>query len=256
VEEPVQPELDFSDLAVQSFGGPSPSAGPGPGPRPATVEDAPDAELAGDAAGVSLPPSPVWAGRSPGSDGGLQLPGVPTHLSEPAHPGYFGPDATETSPTEHSSHFQGTPDLPAPPTGWKPSQQSPTTSAPPTTWSQPPVSPPAGADFYHQPTAPTMRPPPPTFATSPPTTAAVASPPVNPYRMHMPPTANTARPTAPPAAPPVSHAPVRSAAAVADEAAMVGAQKHAKWAISALNFEDVPTAVRELRAALELLGAT
>jgi len=40
-----------------------------------------------------------------------------------------------------------------------------------------------------------------------------------------------------------------------DEAAMVGAQKHAKWAISALNFEDVPTAVRELRKALELLGA-
>jgi vacuolar protein sorting-associated protein VTA1 len=36
---------------------------------------------------------------------------------------------------------------------------------------------------------------------------------------------------------------------------MAGAQKHAKWAISALNFEDVPTAVRELRRALELLGA-
>jgi vacuolar protein sorting-associated protein VTA1 len=33
------------------------------------------------------------------------------------------------------------------------------------------------------------------------------------------------------------------------------AQKHAKWAISALNFEDVPTAVKELRNALALLGA-
>jgi vacuolar protein sorting-associated protein VTA1 len=246
----------LSDPAVQSFGGPPPSAGPGP--RPVTVEDAPDAELARDAAGVSLPHSPVSAGPSPVSDGGLQLPGVPTHLSEPAHPGYFGADATATSPTEHSSHFQATPDLPAPPTGWTSSQQSPTTSAPPTAWSQPPVSPPAGADFYHQPPAPAMRPPPPTFATSPPTTAAVASPPVNPdpYRMHMPPTANTARPTAIPVAPPVTYAPARVGAAVADEAAMVGAQKHAKWAISALNFEDVPTAVRELRAALELLGAT
>jgi vacuolar protein sorting-associated protein VTA1 len=256
-EESVQPELDFGDLAAQNFGGPSPSTGPGP--RPATVEDAPDSELARDAAGVSLPHSPVSAGPSPVSDGGLQLPGVPTHLGQPAHPGYFGPDATAASPTEHSMQFQGSPDLPAPPTGWTPSQPSPTTSAPPT-WSQPPVSPPAGADFYHQPPAPTMRPPPPTFATSPPTTAAVASPPVNPptnpYHMHMPPTANTARPTAPPVAPPISYAPVRSGAAVADEAAMVGAQKHAKWAISALNFEDVPTAVRELRAALELLGAT
>ncbi|PHH82845.1 hypothetical protein CDD82_4578 [Ophiocordyceps australis] len=32
------------------------------------------------------------------------------------------------------------------------------------------------------------------------------------------------------------------------------AQKHAKWAISALNFEDVPTAVNELRNALAALG--
>jgi vacuolar protein sorting-associated protein VTA1 len=40
-----------------------------------------------------------------------------------------------------------------------------------------------------------------------------------------------------------------------DDMAMVQAQKHAKWAISALNFEDVPTAVRELQAALATLGA-
>jgi vacuolar protein sorting-associated protein VTA1 len=31
-------------------------------------------------------------------------------------------------------------------------------------------------------------------------------------------------------------------------------QKHAKWAISALNFEDVPTAIKELRNALAALG--
>lgn len=33
------------------------------------------------------------------------------------------------------------------------------------------------------------------------------------------------------------------------------AQKHAKWAISALNFDDTPTAVQELRNALAMLGA-
>jgi vacuolar protein sorting-associated protein VTA1 len=33
------------------------------------------------------------------------------------------------------------------------------------------------------------------------------------------------------------------------------AQKHAKFAISALNFDDVPTAVQELRNALASLGA-
>lgn len=41
-----------------------------------------------------------------------------------------------------------------------------------------------------------------------------------------------------------------------DEEAMMKAQKHARWAISALNFEDVPTAIRELRGALASLGAT
>lgn len=43
---------------------------------------------------------------------------------------------------------------------------------------------------------------------------------------------------------------------VVDEKAMSAAQKHARWAISALNFEDVPTAVKELRRALESLGAS
>ncbi|KAL9120468.1 MAG: hypothetical protein Q9187_002978 [Circinaria calcarea] len=42
---------------------------------------------------------------------------------------------------------------------------------------------------------------------------------------------------------------------VPDEEAMVKAQKHARWAISALNFEDVNTAVKELKGALESLGA-
>lgn len=40
-----------------------------------------------------------------------------------------------------------------------------------------------------------------------------------------------------------------------DDEAIMLAQKHARWAISALNFEDVPTAVKELRAALRTLGA-
>ncbi|KAL9603781.1 MAG: hypothetical protein Q9179_002072 [Wetmoreana sp. 5 TL-2023] len=42
---------------------------------------------------------------------------------------------------------------------------------------------------------------------------------------------------------------------VANEEAIAKAQKHARWAISALNFEDVNTAVKELKGALESLGA-
>jgi vacuolar protein sorting-associated protein VTA1 len=42
---------------------------------------------------------------------------------------------------------------------------------------------------------------------------------------------------------------------ITDDETVAKAQKHARWAISALNFEDVDTAVRELRAALQTLGA-
>lgn len=48
---------------------------------------------------------------------------------------------------------------------------------------------------------------------------------------------------------------VQSSHIVNDEEAMAKAQKHARWAISALNFEDVNTAIKELRGALETLGA-
>jgi vacuolar protein sorting-associated protein VTA1 len=41
-----------------------------------------------------------------------------------------------------------------------------------------------------------------------------------------------------------------------DDEAVLAAQKHARWAISALNFEDVDTAVSELRIALQALGAS
>ncbi|OSS53408.1 hypothetical protein B5807_00834 [Epicoccum nigrum] len=40
-----------------------------------------------------------------------------------------------------------------------------------------------------------------------------------------------------------------------DEESIRQAQKHAKWAISALNFDDATTAVKELRIALQALGA-
>lgn len=43
---------------------------------------------------------------------------------------------------------------------------------------------------------------------------------------------------------------------ITDDMAIAKAQKHAKWAISALNFEDAETAVRELREALKTLGAS
>lgn len=69
-----------------------------------------------------------------------------------------------------------------------------------------------------------------------------------PPQLRQQPVAHPAYSAAPPAlAPPVDVA--------VDEEAVMKAQKHARWAISALNFEDVPTAIKELRGALETLGA-
>ena len=60
---------------------------------------------------------------------------------------------------------------------------------------------------------------------------------------------------APPPTAPAVQAPKVNAQLNTDDMAIAKAQKHARWAISALNFEDAETAVRELRAALQTLGA-
>ena len=75
--------------------------------------------------------------------------------------------------------------------------------------------------------------------------------------------ADKSTPSYPPVAPPAAPVPTPANAFTSrpdttaykdDEVSVVAAQKHARFAISALNFEDVPTAVKELRAALVTLG--
>lgn len=266
---PQQPSLDPTDPDVQALGSP-PAGGQAQDqpPRAATVEDAPDPDLKRDSAGVSLPHTPVLPDppASVPDDGELKLPSAPGYGDEggsAASPGYFDPPPTLPSPisppTNHPTNYT--------PVGGPPSA--------PQTWT--PTPPPAASSFAppsipSAPSAPSAPSGPPTFAPSPSSTAAVAPPPtfspppVDPTPKTMPPPAVVPRPVVPapasfgssgaaPAAPAVlgQQAP---AAFTADDAAMSQAQKHAKWAISALNFEDVPTAVRELRRALETLGAS
>uniref|UniRef100_L2FR48 Vacuolar protein sorting-associated protein vts1 n=1 Tax=Colletotrichum fructicola (strain Nara gc5) TaxID=1213859 RepID=L2FR48_COLFN len=100
--------------------------------------------------------------------------------------------------------------------------------------------------------------------------AAPSFSPANPASPWQPP--QIPKPTPPPAAPqfkPPASVPQQPKAPVVpisnnswtpnngpmDDLDLPKAQKHAKWAISALNFEDVPTAVKELRNALAALGA-
>lgn len=120
------------------------------------------------------------------------------------------------------------------------------------------IPPPDPSNFYTQappsedpatalpPSAPSMQAPAPQPPFVPPPASAFAPP----------------TPPAPPAAAPISRAPPVPLPAGPppggyrdDDESVAAAQKHARWAISALNFEDVPTAVRELRGALEKLGA-
>lgn len=241
---PQQPALDPTDPEVQAFGTPS-----GHLPRSATVEDAPDTDLPHSDAVPSLPSAP--------DDGELKLPSAPGYGDEPAsdlQPGYFDPPPSLPSPISPPSH--------------DPVNLTPSAPSAPPTWT--PTPPPAASSFHPPPTAPSE---PPTFAPSPSQTAAFVpppiSPPTNPNLTNMPsPSANVSRPVVHPstnygsssAAPTVTSGSGRASQPVvvnftADDAAMSQAQKHAKWAISALNFEDVPTAIRELRRALETLGA-
>jgi len=233
---PQQPALDPEDPEVQGFEGTAPAPTPAPAPAPAplppnprhvTMEDAPDHDVTRDAAGVSLPHSPASTVRSEG----LQLPGVPTHLSDPQppaqQPGYFD-NHSMPSPISPPSHnpagYHPPADTNAPPQTWTP---TPPPQAPHSAFAPPPSSAPAPEDHYRS------------------ASAAVAPPPVAPPPARV-------QPNPPPRSVFQAAAPVNEV----DEAALALAQKHAKWAISALNFEDVDTAVLELRRALQVLGAT
>jgi len=144
---------------------------------------------------------------------------------------------------------------------------------------QPPAIPPAPAfdpyDFYND----KMDIDPATAGDPPDEAPLIAPKPVHPST-HLPPqppaaskplwsrsAASTPKPPAVPSAPTAPTATTRTGPSAitagfardvtdVDDAAMAEAQKHAKWAISALNFEDVATAVKELRIALGALGQT
>ncbi|KAH8905767.1 DUF605-domain-containing protein [Coniochaeta sp. PMI_546] len=239
-EAPPQPALDPDDPEVRHLGGTTPAPLP-PHPRPVKVEDAPDGDVARDAAGVSLPHSPASAVASEE----LKLPGVPTDLQPPAQqPGYFD-DQSLPSPVSPPSHnpagYHPPADANAPPQTWTP---TPPPQAPVSAFAPPPQAP-GPEDHYRA--APPPAAAPPTFAPAQSPTPAVAPAPIPK------PVASLAKPTIPP---PSSAIPAPAPVSDVDEAAMVQAQKHAKWAISALNFEDVNTAVMELRRALQALGAS
>lgn len=112
-----------------------------------------------------------------------------------------------------------------------------------------PVLPSSPADFYNN-----MQPPPIVPPSQPLGTRLEERPSApTPHQMTAPPAATSTLQS--PAIPAVGSGPPAGGYNTDDDAIMA-AQKHAKWAISALNFEDVETAVKELRIALHSLGAS
>lgn len=245
-------------------------------PKPASVEDAPDdsddklhltQQPAGHPSNLPAPtPAPVSAPTSPppaSAPAPEQVsPIAPTEPPSGAESGSYFPDAPTGDKSNSDQDPFTLPSAPSMPAGGLPSAgaHNPSISSPdiPSPSSHvpgmPPFSPPDAAstpqDFY--------RPAPP-----PPASASAPTPPQQPY--------------APPKAPPASSSvhpyphpsrttqPAQTAYSNnnsnfstgyhTDDMAIAQAQKHAKWAISALNFEDVQTAVRELQSALATLGA-
>ncbi|KAF5538168.1 vacuolar sorting-associated VTA1 like [Fusarium phyllophilum] len=216
--------LDPSDPEVQLLSG---------APR-ASVEDAPDAgELPSVPTFTDAPP------RIPDDPG--YFPPQPEH--QPQAPEPFVPSPLSQSPTPGLSG--GPP--PPPPVGLPPAVSPvPEFPAQPATQIPPQPSPQIPTKLPSQFAPP---PPEPFTPSAPPSWTTTPSAP-HPAASNPPPVIRQA-----PAPQPPAPAPVQTTGFTTDQRDINQAQKHAKWAISALNFEDVPTAVQELRNALRMLGA-
>ncbi|RMX90484.1 hypothetical protein D0867_15323 [Hortaea werneckii] len=286
VEEPKQPEQpdedgleeELTDLEKQGAGAGAGAGGAqgGSAYQPPTVEDAPQISVASrwestapnDRAAAVSPLDSAAAGEDPVEDGGRQasigggyFPSVP---SEPAGtPGRLDPDV-DTAMTDPDRNFggqdiaheqppasmqaaaaaRGTPHDPADfysnPTAQPPPKSIPT---PPGAPSRPSRPPPEQMDAL-----PPSQPPTGTYTPGSQPSPATFAPPSAP--------APTISSGGPPPPPPSQPPPPPTGGYRTDDDSVFQAQKHAKWAISALNFEDVETAVKELRGALGSLGAS
>lgn len=173
---------------------------------------------------------------SPGSDlvpdqGSPALPSFPTTPSAPAAADADDDDGVGSS-------------IPSAPTFVRSRTPSPSPNLPPTQ----PITPDKPHTIQVSPLPPSDLAPPP----QPPSFPSAASPPPPPPPALLPP--KKATPPAPAPPPPPPPPPAASSSEPPSLAQIEKIQKHAKWAISALNYEDVDTARKELREALRLLG--
>ncbi|KAI2641008.1 Vta1 like-domain-containing protein [Xylaria nigripes] len=243
-------------------------------PLSATVEDIPDDggipphgpyssySLNTEAPPISAPNSPPPPPTAPGPDpvSPIAPPDVPSQ--EPGS--YFRDTAPSDQFTLDLPSTTGMPPpgpisssaLGSPPEISNPSPHNPSIPPPSAPYASP-SGPSSPQDYYHKPLQHSAVPPAPFVPSQQHYSPSQApSAPHNYHASYTQPAAPMTKarpPPPPPVQPQVGHN--STGPNNVDDMAMAQAQKHAKWAISALNFEDVPTAVRELQAALATLGA-
>ncbi|KAI1119026.1 Vta1 like-domain-containing protein [Nemania sp. NC0429] len=261
-EEGVSP-LDPNDPEVQLINSAQ--------PRPATVEEVPDDGGLPHVPASSYSLNPTAIVSAPTSPLPPTAP-VPDPVSPIAPPDVPAQEPGSYFVGANSANDESPLDLPSTTSMPPPGAVDRDTFGPPPDIPSPsshvPRPPPPGA--YASPGAPSS---PQNFYHPPPQHQAAPAPPFIPPQQHyMPSPAPSAphnhhnpysQPVVPqavpaPQPPPAQHYGGNGGPAGSynyDDVAVTQAQKHAKWAISALNFEDVPTAVRELQAALATLGA-
>lgn len=283
--EEMAPALDPNDPEVLALNG------DGPKPRQASVVDAPDETdsiQAGLARQSSLNES-IHPSRAPSApppnerNASVAVSPIPKDADtfysnqqnevSPISPerklstggNYFprmpspAPDRSQapTLPSAPNTFAPGLLDLPSAPPGDAANASAPNLPPPPTTFAAPTIG---QAPVNALPPSLPQAPHPQQHL---PSRQAPQQAPSNPYAPPMPtpshPVAHTSFAPPPAASSQPAYVPASLATAntnvVVDEEAMLKAQKHARWAISALNFEDVPTAIREFQAALQTLGA-
>lgn len=198
-----------------------------------------------------------------------------SNLNESIHPSRSSSIPPQRTPAEANAPVGGmgaasaTPDLPSAPADLAPSALVPDLPDTPANSHIGAAPPSAATDTFQSfpppapnkaPSAPDLPPSPSTFYGRPPSGAQPSAPAAPPSWATLGPSSATSHhaPAPAPAPAPVPAASATSGASsaqVVDDQSIALAQKHARWAVSALSFDDVPTAIKELRNALRYLGA-
>ncbi|GAM38038.1 hypothetical protein TCE0_033f08463 [Talaromyces pinophilus] len=170
-------------------------------------------------------------------------------LDESLHPSRSSslprPPTTDTFKADDIPAVPSAPELPSAPSDLTLPQTPSALPDTPETFTNPSAEfqsfpPPAVVQMSHAPDPSDQPPLPPSIAQQP---VIPRAPAPAPARAPVPPVTSTA---------PVSQASRYDI--TADDQAITQAQKHARWAVSALSFDDVPTAIKELKNALRQLG--